>query len=714
MTHYLTNAPDRGELKLAVGALRIYSRREMERLSIDGKYLRVGDRRVFLRMVTYGPFPGGWPEDFSSDFQRIREAGFDSLRLYEWPSSELLNAAETEGLRVFAGLKWAHACDFFQRDELPDAQSSMASGLATLGGHPALAGVFVANEVPADLARWMGPPKVREALEELIALGKAACPELIWCYGNYPGTEYLEPGNADLTAMNVYLENEDDYRAYLKRLHHIAGDRPVLISEFGLDSRRNGLDTQASTLEWGMRAAYQQGMAGLAVYAWSDRWFNAGAEVLDWDFGLIDRKGREKPALSSLEKVRTDPPPRSAAPDFTVIICTLNGRDRIGSCLKAVSALENIDFEVVVVDDGSNDGTPDFIEREFPQVRLVRIEHGGLSAARNAGAEAAKGEILAFTDDDCEPDAAWLAEIAPCFAKGWDAAGGPNLPPPPSNRTEAVVAAAPGAASHVMLDDDEAEHVPGCNLLVRRSAYFDIGGFDPAFRTAGDDVDFCWRLRDSGYRIGFSPTSFVWHHRRPSLRGYLKQQIGYGHAEAMLMRKHPQRFSPSGDAMWHGTIYSGGPVRVSEEAVIYHGPMGMAGYQGVIARVQPLRDLEGRFDTPLSALLLQGISWLAPRLRSWTRIRRFRGPLGLELTLPDVPDSEFSLWTGEDREVILRRLLDEGWQVGGSTDAWDIEKDGTRVLIATEKGEGIDKRTLFRVWGNASSLDMLSDAEPLK
>lgn len=686
----------------------------MECLGIDGKFLRVGDRRVFLRMVTYGPFPGGWPEDFGADFQRIRDVGFEALRLYEWPTVRLLDAAEAAGLQVFAGLRWAQSCDFFRHDELPKAEAAIASGLATTGGHPALAGVFVANEVPADLARWMGPARVRRALEDLIALGKASCPELIWCYGNYPGTEYLEPGNADLTAMNVYLENEEDFRSYLKRLHHIAGDRPVLISEFGLDSHRNGQEAQAAILSWALRAANEAGTAGMAIYAWSDRWFNAGSEVLDWDFGLIDRDGHDKLALASVRETKTKFGRDSGeSPSFSVIICTRNGRDRIGRCLRAVSALQGVNLEVVVVDDGSDDGTPELVERDFPDVLLVRIEHGGLSAARNAGAEAANGEILAFTDDDCEPDSQWLAEISRCFADGWDAAGGPNLPPPPSNRTEAVVAAAPGAASHVMLDDVEAEHVPGCNLVVRRSTYFAIGGFDPAYRTAGDDVDFCWRLRDAGFRIGFSPTAFVWHHRRPMLRGYLRQQRGYGHAEAMLRRKHPQRFSPSGDARWHGTIYTGGPVRALDEAVIYHGPMGMAGYQGVIARVQPLRDLDDRFNNAMARLLLGWITWLAPRLRAWERIRRFRGPLPLGASPAEAPCTEFALWTGEDREVILRRLLDSGWQVGGASEAWDIEKDGTRVLVATEKGEGVEKCTLFRVWGDASAVEVLKEAEVL-
>lgn len=685
----------------------------MERLCVDGKFLRVGGRRVFLRLVTYGPFPGGWPEALELDLKRVRKAGFDAVRLYEWPSCELLDAAESLGLRVFAGLKWAQSCDFFRHDELPSAKAALASGVARHAGHAALAGVFVANEVPADLARWMGPSKVRRALEELISLGKNSAPDLIWCYGNYPGTEYLEPGNADLTAVNVYLEHEEVFRAYLKRLHHIAGDRPVLISEFGLDSRRNGLEAQSKTLSWGLRAAHEAGMAGMAIYAWSDCWQNAGREILDWDFGLIDRQGLDKPALAAVRETDTKETYPSPKQHFSVIVCTRNGGNRIRGCLHAISKLQRVDFEVLVVDDGSTDGTPALITKEFPEVKLVCIEHAGLSAARNAGAEAAGNEILAFTDDDCEPDPHWLAEISSCFADGWDAAGGPNLPPPPSNRIEAVIAAAPGAASHVMLDDSEAEHVPGCNLVVLRSAYFGVGGFDPAYRTAGDDVDFCWRLRDSGYRIGFSPTAFVWHHRRPSVRAYLQQQIGYGKAEAMLMKRHPKRFSPSGDAMWHGTIYSGGPVRALEAAVIYHGAMGMAGYQGVISRTQPLRELDGRFESTANQWLLEKLAWLAPRLRACARIRRFRGPLSPKGAATVRPATEFALWNGEDREVVLKRLLDSAWEPGGTTDEWDVVKEGTRVLIATEKGEGIGKCTLFRVWGDASKIADLEEAEVL-
>ena len=63
-----------------------------------------------------------------------------------------------------------------------------------------------------------------------------------------------------------------------------------------------------------------------------------------------------------------------------------------------------------------------------------------------------------------------------------------------------------------------AEHIPGCNMAFRKSRLHEIGGFDPQFRKAGDDVDVCWRLQQQGFKLGFSPAGFVWHFRRATAR----------------------------------------------------------------------------------------------------------------------------------------------------------------------------------------------------
>lgn len=659
-----------------------------------------------MQAVTYGPFPGGMPVALDDDFAKIAAAGFNTIRVYEMPGVPLLNVAANHGLRVFGSLPWNQSADFFRQPRLFSAAIvTLTEALRETADHPALTGIYVGNEIPADLVRWMGPLRVRRAIEELIDHGRAVAPDLMFAYSNYPSTEYLEPENADFTAFNVYLENEVAFRSYLKRLHHIAGDRPLVISEFGLDSRRNGLEKQAETLRWATQAALDLETAGMTIYAWSDRWFTGGAEVTDWDFGLNDRQGNAKPALSAVQT--HEPVAISEELFFSVIVCTRNGASRISECLEAIHRTYGSyrSYETIVVDDGSTDGTADFVEKNFPWVRLLRLEPGGLSVARNAGAAAARGEVLAFTDDDCQPDREWIARLQPIFAADrYAAAGGPNLPPPPRNAEAAVVCASPGAPSHVMLDDEEAEHLPGCNLVVRKSAFDAIGGFDAQFHTAGDDVDFCWRLRNAGFRLGFVPGAFVWHSRRSSIRAFLRQQLGYGRAERLLLAKHPQRFSKAGDALWQGFVYGGGPVRVMKNSIIYFGSMGEAGYQAICNRMLPLRGLDPKFSTAKSRFALGWVRFLQPRLRSWARnggiFQRRRRQKMLKQRL-SIEEFEVFSATGREREFYLNVLLRHAWKPGGATAPWDLESARGRVLIATERGKAGATNTLVRVWGRA-------------
>src|SRR5262249_57131764 len=117
--------------------------------------------------------------------------------------------------------------------------------------------------------------------------------------------------------------------------------------------------------------------------------------------------------------------------------------------------------------------------------------------------------------------------------------GGPNIAVPGDGAIADCVANAPGGPIHVLLSDDMAEHIPGCNMAFRREKLLAIGGFDPRFRVAGDDVDLCWRLQERGWTIGFSPAAVVWHHRRNSVRAYLRQQRDYRRAGALLRGKWP-------------------------------------------------------------------------------------------------------------------------------------------------------------------------------
>jgi hypothetical protein len=133
-----------------------------------------------------------------------------------------------------------------------------------------------------------------------------------------------------------------------------------------------------------------------------------------------------------------------------------------------------------------------------------------------------------------------------------------------------------------MLDDVAAEHIPGCNMSFSREALLEIGGFDEVYTAAGDDVDICWRLLDRGHRLGFAPSAVVWHHRRPSVRAYWKQQVGYGVAESLLEQRHPAKFNPWGHTHWGGQIYSPYPqFRLFGQPAVYHGLWGSAPFQAV-------------------------------------------------------------------------------------------------------------------------------------
>src|SRR5262249_44181092 len=133
--------------------------------------------------------------------------------------------------------------------------------------------------------------------------------------------------------------------------------------------------------------------------------------------------------------------------------------------------------------------------------------------------------------------------------------GGPNLAPQGDGLVASCVARAPGGPSHVLLSDTLAEHIPGCNMAFRARCLREVGGFDVRFRAAGDDVDLCWRLIERGWTISFNAGAVVWHHRRNSILSFLRQQRGYGRAEAMLERKWPRKYNAAGHASWAGRIY---------------------------------------------------------------------------------------------------------------------------------------------------------------
>jgi O-antigen biosynthesis protein len=563
-----------------------------ERPRVAGKFLNVGDQKYYVRGVTYGTFrprddgsefPG--PATVERDFRQIIAMGGNTVRTYTVPPRWLLNLAQHDGLRVLVGLPWEQHITFLDdRTRARTIEERVRAGIRSCVGHPAILGYAIGNEIPSPIVRWHGRRPIEQFLERLYRAAKAEDPGGLVTYVNYPSTEYLQLPFTDLVCFNVYLEAPESFAEYVARLHNLAEDRPLLLGEIGLDSRRHGEDAQARALDWQIRTSFTAGCAGLFVFAWTDEWHRGGYDVDDWDFGVTRRDRSPKPALGAVRDAFSDVPcPEDERwPQISVVVCSHNGARTIWECCQGLQNLMYPNFEVIVVDDGSTDDTG-AIASQFG-FRVIRTENHGLSNARNTGLEAAAGEIIAYLDDDAYPDPHWLAYLALTFLRTNHAGvGGPNIPPSGDGRIADCVANAPGGPMAVLLADREAEHIPGCNMAFRKAQLEAVGGFDPQFRTAGDDVDVCWQLREHDCTLGFHPGAVVWHHRRCSVRGYWRQQVGYGKAEALLERKWPEKYNALGHPTWSGRLYGQGltralPLRPEQ---VYHGRWGTAPFQSL-------------------------------------------------------------------------------------------------------------------------------------
>src|SRR2546428_285839 len=203
---------------------------------VRGKFLFVGDEKLYVRGVTYGAFApdagGNEYHDLATverDFALIAANGINAVRIpHTTPPRALLDIASRHGLRVMVGLSAEQYVGYLidRRPAAPDVEAIVRAKVRLCAGHPALLCYALGNEIPALMARWLGRRKVERYLERLYRIVKEADPEGLVTYVNYPTTEYLRLPFLDLVCFNVYLESQDRFEPYLARLQNIAGDRP--------------------------------------------------------------------------------------------------------------------------------------------------------------------------------------------------------------------------------------------------------------------------------------------------------------------------------------------------------------------------------------------------------------------------------------------------------------------------------------------------------
>ncbi|RYZ29319.1 MAG: glycosyltransferase [Chitinophagaceae bacterium] len=611
-----------------------YAANGHSRLSVKGKFLYRGDEKFYIKGVTYGTFQPDesglqfpLPDIIETDFSLMSASGINSVRTYTPPPKHLLDIADRYGLKIMVGLPWEQHISFLdEEDRIEKIIQGVKRNVTALKGHPAILCFTIGNEIPASIVRWYGKEKIESFLKHLYNAVKETDPGSLVTYVNFPTTEYLDLSFCDFDCFNVYLETPQKLSAYVARLHNLAGDRPLVLAEIGMDSMRNGLKKQAEVMTWQIQTVFKKGCAGMFVFAWTDEWWRGGFEIEDWDFGLVHRNRNPKPALQAVTEAMAQVPilDRTGLPFISVVVCSYNGSSTIKDTLTALGKLDYPSYEVIVVNDGSTDKLADIV-KEYP-FKLITTSNQGLSNARNTGMRNAKGEIIAYIDDDAYPDPHWLLYLASGYKdSGLAGIGGPNIAPKENGFVARCVANSPGGPVHVLLTDEIAEHIPGCNMSFKKSALEEIGGFDPVFRSAGDDVDICWRLQKAGHVIGFHPSAVVWHHRRNSLKAYWKQQKGYGKAEALLEQKWPEKYNAFGHLSWSGRIYGNGftlPINLKKGKVFY-GTWGSALFQSVyqpadgLVNAMPLMPEWYLFSVVLAFLASLGFLW-APMLWIWT------------------------------------------------------------------------------------------------
>src|SRR5207245_2207189 len=139
---------------------------------------------------------------------------------------------------------------------------SVAETVRSLASHDAILGFSIGNEIPASVVRWHGAHPTERFLHDLYDAAKGASPESLVTYVNFPPTAFLDLSFLDFCAFNVFLHDERDLGAYLCRLQNIAGQRPLVLTEVGIDSIREGAETQARMVDASLRTAYGAGCAG--------------------------------------------------------------------------------------------------------------------------------------------------------------------------------------------------------------------------------------------------------------------------------------------------------------------------------------------------------------------------------------------------------------------------------------------------------------------
>lgn len=225
----------------------------------------------------------------------------------------------------------------------------------------------------------------------------------------------------------------------------------------------------------------------------------------------------------------------------SVIIPAFNAEKTITSCL---ASLINQDYkgetEIIVIDDGSTDSTPDIVSK-YEGVKLIRQKNAGPASARNAGASAAKGDIILFTDSDCVPAPDWITEMLTPFHENRDVAGVKGIYKTHQRElTARFVQLEYEDKYDYMLKERYIDFIDTYSAGFKKSVFLEMKGYDTDFPVAcAEDVELSYRLSNKGYKMVFNPKAIVYHTHPDKLAAYLKKKYKFAYWRMLALKKNP-------------------------------------------------------------------------------------------------------------------------------------------------------------------------------
>lgn len=241
--------------------------------------------------------------------------------------------------------------------------------------------------------------------------------------------------------------------------------------------------------------------------------------------------------------VAAEPPSSQPLPSASVVVCTRDRSEDLARCLPGLSQLAGLGHEVIVVDNNPSDDRSAALVASYPRISYIREPRPGLDLARNCGLLAARGAIVAFTDDDAIVDEGWLDGLLAEFADPMVAlVTGITMPLELETPAQIWFQESNGFGRgfvRKVFDLSSMEPLAagqigaGVNMAIRRSALRPIGLFDDALdggtaAQSGGDQEFFYRVITRGFRAVYTPAALVWHRHRRDWPGLKRCIEGYG------------------------------------------------------------------------------------------------------------------------------------------------------------------------------------------